>query len=90
MAKAHVDPVELRRFARELNRFNGELETLVGRLHSRMQGLEKTWQDQEQRQFSEEFERTIKTLGRFLDSSERHVAFLTKKATIIEEYLQQH
>jgi len=90
MAKAHVDPAELRRFARELNRFNGELETLVGRLHNRMQGLEKTWQDQEQRKFSEEFDRTIKTLGRFLESSERHVSFLTKKATIIEEYLQQH
>ena len=90
MAKAHVDPAELRRFARELNRFNSELETLMGRLHTRMQSLEKTWQDQEQRKFSEEFDQTIKTLGRFLESSEQHAAFLTRKAAIIEEYLQQH
>ncbi|KPK75859.1 MAG: hypothetical protein AMJ79_09440 [Phycisphaerae bacterium SM23_30] len=90
MAKAHVDPGELRRFARDLNRFNSELETLIGGLNSRLQGLEKTWQDQEQRKFAEEFERTIKTLKRFLESSESHVSFLMKKARIIEEYLQQH
>ena len=90
MAKANVDPGELRRFARDLNRFNSELETLLGGLHSRLQGLEKTWQDQEQRKFTEEFERTIKALKRFLDSSGRHASFLMNKARIIEEYLQQH
>lgn len=90
MAKASVDPGELRRFARDLNRFNSELETLIGGIHSRLRGLEKTWQDQEQRKFMEEFERTMKTLTRFLDSSERHVSFLMNKARIVEEYLQQH
>ena len=90
MAKASVDPGELRRFARDLNRFNSELETLIGGIHSRLRGLEKTWQDQEQRKFMEEFERTMKTLTRFLDSSERHVSFLMNKARVIEEYLQQH
>lgn len=90
MAKASVDPGELRRFARDLNRFNSELETLIGGIHSRLRGLEKTWQDQEQRKFMEEFERTMKTLTRFLESSEHHVSFLMNKARIIEEYLQQH
>ena len=90
MAKASVDPAELRRFARDLNRFNSELETLISGLHNRLRGLEKTWQDQEQRKFTEEFERTIKTLSRFLDSSANHVSFLRNKASIIEEYLQQH
>jgi uncharacterized protein YukE len=90
MAKANVDPVELRRFARELNRVNSDLETLMGGLHSRLQSLEKTWQDQEQRKFVEEFDQTMKTLNRFLESSGRHASFLIKKATIIEEYLQQH
>ena len=89
MAKAHVDPVELRRFARDLNRFNTELQTLMAGLHTRLVGLEKTWRDQEQNRFTEEFEQTMKTLTRFIKSSERHVAFLVKKASHIEDYLQQ-
>lgn len=89
MAKAHVDPAELRRFARDLNRFNTEVQSLMAGLHARMLGLEKTWRDQEQLRFAEEFEETMKTLGRFMELSERHVAFLAKKASHIEEYLQQ-
>ena len=49
MGKANVDPVELRRFARDLNRFNAELESLMAGLHSKLVGLEKSWHDQEQR-----------------------------------------
>ena len=90
MAKAHVDPAELRRFARDLKRFTSDLETLMGGLHSRLLGLEKTWHDQEQRKFAEEFEQTMKTLGRFVDSSARHVSFLVKKARHVEDYLRQH
>ena len=90
MAKAHVNPTELRRFARDLNRFNSELETLINGLHSRLLGLEQTWDDQEQRKFMEEFEQSMKALSRFLDSSGSHVSFLLKKARLIEDYLQQH
>ena len=90
MAKAHVDPAELRRFARDLNQFNGELEALMNKLHYRLVGLEKTWHDQEQHKFAQEFEQTMKSLGRFLESSGRHVSFLVKKARHIEDYLQQH
>ena len=89
MAKAHVDPEELKRFARELNRFNNELEALMNRLHSRLTALEKTWNDQEQRKFVDEFDMTMKSLSRFFDASARHVAFLVKKARHIEDYLQQ-
>ena len=89
MAKANVDPAELRRFARDLTRFNTELESLLSGLNIRMVNLEKSWQDQEQRKFAEEFSVTVKSLGRFLESSSRHVSFLTKKARYIEEYLQQ-
>jgi uncharacterized FlaG/YvyC family protein len=58
-------------------------------LNASMRNLEKTWRDQEQRKFAEEFEQTMKTLARFLESTERHVAFLQKRAGHIEEYLQQ-
>ena len=89
MAKAHVDPDELKRFARELRHFNNELETMMNRMHSRLAALEKTWNDQEQRKFVAEFDLTMKTLSRFFDASAQHVAFLVKKARYIEDYLQQ-
>ena len=89
MAKANVDPSELRRFARDLSRFNTDLEALLTSLQARLRGLEKSWMDQEQRRFTQEFEQTMKTLTRFLDGSNQHAAFLAKKARHIEEYLQQ-
>src|SRR5204863_3079247 len=52
MAKAHVDPADLRKFAQDLNRFNNELQTLLGGLHAKMRALENTWRDQEQRKFT--------------------------------------
>ena len=89
MAKASVDPAELRRFAQDLSRFNNDLQGLVSGLHGRMRALENSWKDQEQRKFSEAFEQTAKALGNFLESSHEHVKFLGKKAQHIEEYLKQ-
>ncbi len=89
MAKAHVNPEELKRFARELSRFGTELESLMGRLHLRLSNLESTWQDQEQKKFTEEFIQTMKILGRFVETSQQHSSTLMKKAKHIEDYLQQ-
>ena len=89
MAQANVDPVELRRFASDLNRFNGELQALMSGLHGRLRGLENTWRDQEQRKFSDAFEQTVKVLGGFLEASHEHVVMLGKKAALVEEYLKQ-
>ncbi|RMF76386.1 MAG: WXG100 family type VII secretion target [Planctomycetota bacterium] len=89
MAKAHVDPAELRKFARELNRTGQDVQTLMMNLHAKLRELQKTWRDQQQQRFAEEFEQTIKTLRKFLESSERHVAYLQQRAGHIEEYLQQ-
>ena len=89
MAKANVDPAELRRFAQELNRFNNDLTGLLSGLHARLRALESTWRDQEQRKFAEAFDQTVKVLGQFLEASHQHVSFLGKKATLIEDYLKQ-
>jgi len=89
MAKANVDPSELRRFAQDLARFNNDLQGLVASLHAKMQGLEATWRDQEQKKFSEAFAQTVKALGNFLEASQQHVLFLGKKATLVEDYLKQ-
>ncbi len=89
MGKANVDPGELRRFAQDLNRFNNELHSLVSGLHARLRNLETTWRDQEQKKFTEAFESTAKGLASFLEASQQHVSFLSKKAALIEEYLKQ-
>lgn len=89
MAKAHVDPAELRRFAQDLNRFNAELQSLMGGLNARMRGLENTWRDQEHRKFADAFEQTMKALAGFVEASHEHASFLTKKAALIEDYLKQ-
>jgi uncharacterized protein YukE len=89
MAKAQVDPAELRRFAQDLVRFNNDLLQLMGGLNARLRGLEQTWRDQEQRKFSEAFDQTMRQMGAFVEASQQHVSFLGKKASIVEEYLKQ-
>ncbi len=89
MAKAQVDPAELRRFAQDLVRFNNDLQQLMGGLNARLRGLEQTWRDQEQRKFSEAFDQTMRQMGSFVEASQQHVSFLGKKASIVEEYLKQ-
>lgn len=89
MAKAHVDPAELRRFASDLVRFNRDLEGLVSGLNARLRGLEASWRDQEQQKFVEAFEYTAKALGNFVEASTQHAQFLNKKAGLIEDYLKQ-
>jgi len=89
MGKANVDPAELRRFASDLRRFNSDLESLIAGLHSRLAGLESTWRDQEHRKFAEAFNATVKVLGQFLEASNQHISFLSKKAALIEDYLRQ-
>jgi len=89
MGKAHVDPGELRRFARDLSRFGEEIQQLTMGLHAKMRDLQKTWRDQQQQRFADEFEKTVKTLRSFSDASHRHVLFLQQQAGHIEEYLRQ-
>jgi len=89
MAKAVVDPDELRRFAQDLKRFNEELHRQLTLLHGRMSALSQTWRDQEQRKFEQEFEQTMKVLGRFVTASNDHIPFLLRKADRVDEYLQQ-
>ncbi len=89
MAKANVDPAELRRFAADLSRFANDLQGLLGGLHGRLRSLENTWRDQEQRKFAESFDQTAKGLGTFMEASREHISFLNKKANLIEDYLKQ-
>ncbi|HRQ87896.1 MAG TPA: WXG100 family type VII secretion target [Bacteroidia bacterium] len=89
MSKAIVDPNELRRFAEELKRFNADLQNSLSSLQARFAALGDTWQDQEQAKFAQDFQETMKTLRRFMESSSHQGPFLLRKAQRIEDYLNQ-
>ena len=89
MAKAVVDPAELRKFAQDLKRFNTDLQQRMTALHGRLTALGQTWRDQEQTKFTEEFDQTMRVLAKFTEASNQHIPFLLRKAQRVEEYLQQ-
>ena len=88
MPQAIVDPEELRRFAQSLKKFSTEVQERIKSLNGQLSALERTWRDQEQKKFADEFAQQIQTFGRFIEIIDRHVPYLSRKAEIIEEYLQ--
>jgi uncharacterized protein YukE len=88
MPQAIVDPEDLRRFAQNLKKFSSEVQERMKSLSGQLAALERTWRDQEQKKFSEEFSVQIQSLGRFIEVIDNHVPYLARKAEIIEEYLQ--
>jgi uncharacterized protein YukE len=89
MAKAIIDPDEVRKFAADLQRFTTTMEEQMNALMARHRSLGQTWKDQEHRKFSEEFEHSMRSLGRFRNTVHEHVPFLKKKAQRAEDYLNQ-
>jgi len=89
MPQAIVDPEELRRFAQSLKKFNGDVQERVSSLNGQLAGLERSWRDQEQKKFAEEFQQQIQVLAKLIEVIDRHIPYLMRKAEIIEEYLQQ-
>lgn len=89
MAKAVVDPDDLRHFAMSLKKFLGGLQQSMTSMQGQMINLGQTWRDQEHAKFAAEFEDTLRALGKFSASAEQHIPFLLRKAERIEEYLKQ-
>jgi uncharacterized protein YukE len=89
MAKAIVDPEELRRFAAELKRFNTDLQAQLTGIHRSFVRLGETWRDQEHAKFSQEFEHMLLVVTRFSEASDKHVPLLLRKAESIQDYLDQ-
>jgi uncharacterized protein YukE len=90
MGQAIVDPEQLRNFALQLKRFSGLLSDASTKLSQQMQHLAMSWRDQEHQKFVQEFEQELKQLTRLIESSERHVPYLMRKAELIEEYQKGH
>jgi len=89
MPQAIVDPEELRRFAHNLRKFTNDVHSRITILSGQLTNLAKTWRDQENKKFSEEFEQHMRVVSRFIEVTDQHIPYLLRKAEIIEEYLQQ-
>jgi WXG100 family type VII secretion target len=89
MPQAIVDPEELRQFAQNLKKFSSDTQTRLTLLGGQLVTLEKTWRDQEQKKFSDEFQQQVKGVARLIEAIEEYIPFLLRKAEIIEQYLHQ-
>ena len=89
MARAIVDPEELRRFAHNLKQFNSDLHARMLVLHGQLVNLGSTWRDKEHDKFAEEFEQTLQVVKRFIESANQHIPFLLRKAERVDDYLKQ-
>jgi uncharacterized protein YukE len=89
MPQAIVDPEELRRFAAGLKKFNTDVRDRMTALNGQLIALGKSWRDQENKKFVEEFEQHMRTIAHFIEVTDEHIPFLLRKAEVIEQYLQQ-
>jgi uncharacterized protein YukE len=89
MAKAIVDPDDLRRFAQSLKHFSNEMQHNMSVLQGQFQALGDTWRDQEHEKFAQEFQQTLLVINHFVATAQQHTPFLLRKAERIDEYLQQ-
>jgi uncharacterized protein YukE len=89
MSQAIVNPDELRRFAQMLKKFNSGLAEQMTALAGQLDALGTSWRDQENHRFSDEFQRNLQMVARFIECNNEYIPFLLRKAERIDEYLQQ-
>lgn len=88
MPQAIVDPEALRQFAGTLKAFTDDLQQRSIALSAHMNRLNQTWRDQQHHRFAAEFDEQLRQLNRLVESAERHVPYLLKKADQIDTYLR--
>lgn len=89
MSQAIANPEELRQFAQQLKQFNNTLTDQATMLATRLEELGKSWRDQENKKFAEEFQQHLRLLAQFAEANEQHIPYLLRKAERLDEYLQQ-
>ena len=89
MPQAIANPEDLRQFALQLKQFNTTLTDQAMMLCARLDELSKSWRDQENAKFSEEFREHLRLLAQFVEANNQHIPYLLRKAERLEEYLQQ-
>lgn len=88
MSQAIIKPEEVRKFASKLKGCSEAIRGEQQKLTSGVRSLGSTWRDQEFRKFETEFQQASKAITKFLESSDKYVQHLMKKAQKAEEYLR--
>lgn len=87
MSNVHGDPEEMKQFAYHLNKFAMDLRGLKDVTKGKMSHLNQSWKDKENAQFMEKYEQAIKPMENLIQTLEAYNAFLKKKASTLEVYL---
>jgi len=85
MAKAIVDPEELRRFAAFLDSERERLQSQRSSMRVEFARLHEDWQDAKYTQFAQTYEEAERALQKYLEYCETYAAFLRKKAAKAEQ-----
>ena len=87
MAKAIVDPEELRRFAAYLEQSSGEVRGQKTAMLAAFARLHETWRDDKYARFDSSFSEAMKMLEAYLRQSEQYANFCKQKAARAQRYL---
>jgi hypothetical protein len=72
-----------------LKKFDTDVRDRIAAMHGQLVALGKTWRDQENKKFVEDFEQQMRAISHLIEVTEEHIPFLLRKAEAIERYLQQ-
>lgn len=89
MARAIVDPDQLRRFAGQLDQSSKRLREQKTNMKVEFARLHETWRDEKYARFDQLFTESMALLDRYVDQSDRYVDFLKQKAARAQRYLDQ-
>jgi len=88
MSQVHVNPEVLHQFSVCLDRFRAELHAQMQNLQGNFHTLGDTWRDQQREKFAGEFEMAMRTLQKFLLTTEKeHLPYLRKKIELARSFL---
>lgn len=87
MARAIVDPDELRRFSGQLKQTSEQLRSAKANIMSEFDNLHETWRDEKFERFDRLFIECLTLLDRYTKEAELYSDFLRKKAEYAQRYL---
>jgi len=87
MSQVNVNLDELRKFAYFLNKLSMDLRTNHTITLYKMNHINDTWRDVENKKFMERFQKDLQPLKQLITTMEEYSRFLERKANALEKYL---
>jgi hypothetical protein len=84
MPRVSANGDDLRRFAGQLRTFSKDIEGNLNRLQGQFRSLD--WDDEEQRKFEREFQKSVQSVRTFLKSIDHYSPTLERKARALDDF----